>query len=346
MKPQPTMVSRVLPLHVSHRHRRTLVPPILSAPDPAGTTLVVWASFDDEDPVGEEVQPCSKKGGRDVLGCQVTAVNLGVYFRTRTEFKRGGWHNTAADNKLPEPLPLEAAAAQPGGAQDVIMTQADEDEFEPIVAPYLADAVDVADEAEGSEGEFGGAGRRSVQDMQRSIFHKIFAGLRGRRQPLAPRDSATATATTKTTSPIIVTWGSLTWAAVTGTKSYPTIASTVTNADSATDYQTSTGLVTQAYTTTVSLPAPTSTTTSATPTVSCIYQDATPENPAACTCVSGPSTTIVQPMTKASVSVMTQSCAYSTWPSNQPTVTTPPSTVTTNFAGMLSSVQSHGIALY
>ncbi|KAL9084424.1 MAG: hypothetical protein Q9165_008062 [Trypethelium subeluteriae] len=69
------------------------------------------------------------------------------------------------------------------------------------------------------------------------------------------------------------------------------------------------------------------------PAVKCIYQDATPENPAECTCSSNGKTTVVAPRTLPSVSVMTESCRYTTWPDGAPTVTQPPQTVTTNFAG-------------
>ena len=72
----------------------------------------------------------------------------------------------------------------------------------------------------------------------------------------------------------------------------------------------------------------------AAPSVSCQYQDGTPEQSEACTCVSGSSTTVVQPMTLSSISIITQSCDYTTWPGDKPAVTSPPATVTTNFAGI------------
>ena len=75
--------------------------------------------------------------------------------------------------------------------------------------------------------------------------------------------------------------------------------------------------------------------TTAAPSVSCQYQDGTPEQSEACTCVSGSSTTVVQPMTLSSVSIITQSCDYTTWPGDKPAVTSPPATVSTNFAGLL-----------
>lgn len=93
-------------------------------------------------------------------------------------------------------------------------------------------------------------------------------------------------------------------------------------------------------------PSSTAVSSAANPSVSCVYQDATPENPVACTCVSGTSTTIVQPMKMSSVSVITQSCAYSTWPIIAATVTSPPVTVSTNFAGMSIIVASSGPCLY
>ena len=76
-----------------------------------------------------------------------------------------------------------------------------------------------------------------------------------------------------------------------------------------------------------------SSSTTAAPSVSCQYQDGTPEQSEACTCVSGSSTTVVQPMTLSSISIITQSCDYTTWPGGKPAVTSPPATVSTNFAG-------------
>ena len=73
--------------------------------------------------------------------------------------------------------------------------------------------------------------------------------------------------------------------------------------------------------------------TTAAPSVSCQYQDGTPEQSEACTCVSGSSTTVVQPMTLSSISIITQSCDYTTWPGDKPAVTSPPATVSTNFDG-------------
>lgn len=73
--------------------------------------------------------------------------------------------------------------------------------------------------------------------------------------------------------------------------------------------------------------------TATSPSVSCSYQDGTPETPQACVCVSGSSTTSVGPMTLSSVSIYSQSCDYSTWPGSKPAITTTPSSISTNFAG-------------
>lgn len=91
---------------------------------------------------------------------------------------------------------------------------------------------------------------------------------------------------------------------------------------------------------TVSSTSSTSSTTSSSSTVtasrpSCVYQDGTPEVSEACTCVSGSSTVVVSPMSISSVSIITQSCDYSTWPGSSPTITPAPKTVTTDMKGML-----------
>lgn len=115
-----------------------------------------------------------------------------------------------------------------------------------------------------------------------------------------------------------------------GTGQVTNTAGTAGNTGTAASLPITTGAGPYQNTTRSSLAQPT---TTAAQSVSCSYQDATPENPAACTCVSGSSTTIVQPMVIASVEMITQSCAYSTWPITQAAVTTPPPIVSTNFPG-------------
>lgn len=104
---------------------------------------------------------------------------------------------------------------------------------------------------------------------------------------------------------------------------------------SGTSCQPFTGPSSSSSSTLSTMAAPTSTlSTTAAPTFSCVYQDATPENPAMCSCVSGLSSISVAPLSMSSVSVITQSCDYTAWPSTQPTVTSPPATISTNFAGI------------
>ena len=72
-------------------------------------------------------------------------------------------------------------------------------------------------------------------------------------------------------------------------------------------------------------PVLSSSSTTAAPSVSCQYQDGMPEQSEECTCVSGSSTTVVQPMTLSSISIITQSCDYTTWPYFQLTEVDPTS---------------------
>nr|POE94485.1 hypothetical protein CFP56_16725 [Quercus suber] len=264
---------------------------------PSDSFFAIWGSFEEEDTIGAERSPCkNKRSDENQHGCQTTADNLGIswrpYLRTKYLPYSANHHN------VPLPVPPTLPVVQPDDAE-----------------PWDQDPVTNADllGAENSKQRKRFAKESKEYDAapEQCATTDDFSESQAQGQVLVPRETNSSEAGAASDIYATTTWP----VTLTGTSSYPTPADVVTTFDP---------LI-------ASLTASYHSTSATASSVSCEYQDATPENPAACTCVSGASTTVVQPMRLSSVSVITQACAYSTWPAGVATVTSATATVTTNF---------------